>query len=120
VPLSLHAFPSQFVPEEVLHLFSAFRFAGDRVENVGCRTAADSQYLGRNDDAGARIDRHLRQPRIGRHAVLRHRISGGQVRVLVSRETDGQSQPALASSSRIYANQYVTNFRSRAYRAAAH
>jgi hypothetical protein len=40
--------------------------------------------------------------------IFRHAVSGGQIGFVLSRQTEGRSQEALASSAGIYANQYVT------------
>jgi hypothetical protein len=40
--------------------------------------------------------------------IFRHAVSGGQIGFVLSRQTDGRSQEALAGSGRIYADQYVT------------
>jgi hypothetical protein len=40
--------------------------------------------------------------------IFRHTIGGGQIGFVVSRQTEGRSQEALASGGPIYADQYIT------------
>ena len=106
MPLAVKAFTLQFILKQVLNPVRNLRFVGDLRERVGCRIAGRSQNLGRDENTGTGIDRGTRQHHCG--MIFRHAVSGGQIGFVLSRQTEGRSQEALASSAGIYANQYVT------------
>src|ERR1700730_10439137 len=114
VPLALQALLLQFISKKVLYLFGVLRLMGD-LRGVQCRIAAGSQDLGHDDKARTRIDRDARQRRNRRRREFGHAISGGQKGSVVTRETEGQSQAALASRGGTDGDQYVTNCHLRVY-----
>lgn len=107
VPLAIEALPLQFIPKEVLNPIRNLCFMGDLREGVGCRVAVSGQNLGSDENAGTGIDRGTGQHHC--RMIFRRAISGGQIGLVISRQTESRSQEALASGGPIYADQYVTN-----------